>query len=393
MDTGKRTRVKQECNVQFYQTLKSEKRIKVHQGGTRSGKTYALCQYLVYKLTTSTKPLTISIVRKTLPALKGSVMRDFFTILDSIGLLYVGQHNKSENTYTYGKHTVEFLSVDEPQKIRGRKRNICYCNEVNELDFEDFRQLLMRTTDEMICDFNPSDPVHWIYDEVIERDDCDTWITTYKDNKFLPAELVAEIERLRAKDPDYWRVYGEGKRAVFSERQIFTNWQQIPRAEFPECDYVIYGLDFGFSQDPTAIVEVSKIGDKLYVHEICYRKGMTNRDIALFLKEKKINQNLIYCDAAEPKSIMELRQMDVAAKEATKGQGSVSAGISLLKEFDVIISSESENLKKEQQFYFWEQRKDETIINVPIDKHNHLMDALRYAVYSRYKKRNDFYVV
>lgn len=393
MDTGKRTRVKQECNIQFYQTLNSTKRIKVHQGGTRSGKTYALCQYLIYKLTTSDKPLTISIVRKTLPALKGSVMRDFFTILDSIGLLYVGQHNKSENTYTYGKHTVEFLSVDEPQKIRGRKRNICYCNEVNELDFEDFRQLLMRTTDEMICDFNPSDPVHWIYDEVIERDDCDTWITTYKDNKFLPSELVAEIERLRAKDPDYWRVYGEGKRAVFSERQIFTNWEQIPYAQFPECDYVIYGLDFGFSQDPTAIVEVSKIEDKLYVHEICYRKGMTNRDIALFLKEKKINQNLIYCDAAEPKSIMELRQMDVAAKEATKGQGSVSAGISLLKEFDVIISSESENLKREQQFYFWEQRKDETIINVPIDKHNHLMDALRYAVYSRYKKRNDFYVV
>lgn len=393
MDTGKRTRVRQQCNVQFYQTLNSEKRIKVHQGGTRSGKTYALCQYLIYKLTTSEKPLTISIVRKTLPALKGSVMRDFFSILDSIGLLYVGQHNKSENTYTYGKHTVEFLSVDEPQKIRGRKRNICYCNEVNELDFEDFRQLLMRTTDEMICDFNPSDPVHWIYDEVIERDDCDTWITTYKDNKFLPAELVAEIERLRAKDPDYWRVYGEGKRAVFSDRQIFTNWEYIPRSEFPECDYVIYGLDFGYSQDPTAIVEVSKVGEKLYIHEICYKKGLTNRDIAILLKEKKINQNLIYCDAAEPKSIMELRQMDVAAKEATKGQGSVSAGISLLKEFEIVVSNESENLKKEQQFYFWEQRKDETIINVPIDKHNHLMDALRYAVYSRYKKRNDFYVV
>ena len=393
MDTGKRTRVRQQCNVQFYQTLQSNKRIKVHQGGTRSGKTYALCQYIIYKLTTTEKPLTISIVRKTLPALKGSVMRDFFSILDSIGLLYVGQHNKSENTYTYGNHTVEFLSVDEPQKIRGRKRNICYCNEVNELDFEDFRQLLMRTTDEMICDFNPSDPVHWIYDEVIERDDCDTWITTYKDNKFLPSELVAEIERLRAKDPDYWRVYGEGKRAVFSERQIFTNWEYIPRSEFPECDYVIYGLDFGYSQDPTAIVEVSKVGEKLYVHEICYKKGLTNRDIAILLKEKKINQNLIYCDAAEPKSIMELRQMDVVAKEATKGQGSVSAGISLLKEFEIIVSNESENLKKEQQFYFWEQRKDETIINVPIDKHNHLMDALRYAVYSRYKKRTDFYVV
>ena len=394
MDTGtNRKRIAQKCNIQFYQTLNSTKRIKVHQGGTRSGKTYALCQYLIYKLTSSKKPLVISIVRKTLPALKGSVMRDFLEILDTLGILYVGQHNKSENTYTFGNHVVEFLSVDEPQKIRGRKRNICYCNEVNELDHEDFRQLLMRTTDEMICDFNPSDPVHWIYDEVITRDDCDTWITTYLDNKFLPAELVHEIERLKAKDPDYWRVYGEGKRAVFSDRQIFPNWQFIPKDEFPEFDDVFYGLDFGFSHDPTAIVQLAKVGDKLYIHEIMYKKGMTNRDIADFLKEKKLNEHIIYCESAEPKSIEELRQMDILAVPAIKGEGSIKAGISLLKEHEVICSSESQNLHNEFQFYFWEQLKDGTIINKPIDKHNHLMDAIRYGVYTKYKNRSDFFVV
>lgn len=389
----RRKRIEQKCNIQFYQTLNSDKRIKVHQGGTRSGKTYAICQYLIYRLTSSQKPLTISIVRKTLPSLKGSVQRDLFEILDNLGILYVGQHNKSENTYTFGNHVIEFLSVDEPQKIRGRKRNICYCNEVNELDFEDFRQLLMRTTDEMICDFNPSDPVHWIYDEVITRDDCDTWITTYQDNKFLPKELVDEIERLRARDPDYWRIYGEGKRAVFSHRQIFQNWEFIPKSEFPEFDDVFYGLDFGFAQDPTAIVEIAKVNDKLFIHEICYMKGMTNRDIADFLKEKGINDQMIYCDSAEPKSIEELKQMDVLALPAIKGQGSILPGISLIKEHDVFVSQESKNLEKEFNSYFWEQLKDETIINKPIDKWNHLMDAIRYGVYSKYKNRTDFFVV
>jgi phage terminase large subunit len=394
MDTGQnRKRVVQKCNIQFYQTLNSKARIKVHQGGTRSGKTYAICQYLIYKLTSTTKPLVISIVRKTLPAIKGSVQRDFMEILDNLGILFLGNHNKSENTYTYGNHTVEFLSVDEPQKIRGRKRNICYINEGNELDYEDYRQLLMRTEDEMIIDFNPSDPIHWIYDEVVNRDDCETWITTYQDNKFLPAELVAEIERLKERDPDYWRVYGEGKRAVFSERQIFPKWKQIPKDNFPEFDEVFYGLDFGYAQDPTAIVQIAKVKDRLYLHEVCYKKGMTNRDIAEFIKSNKYDQDLFYCDSAEPKSIEELRQMDILAKPAIKGTGSINAGISLLKEYDVFYSFESKNLHNEFQFYFWEQLKDGTIINKPIDKQNHLMDAIRYGVYSKYKNRNDFFVI
>ena len=366
-----RKRIKQHCNVQFYQTLNSKARIKVHQGGTRSGKTYAICQYLIYKLTSTKEPLIISIVRKTLPAIKGSVQRDFLEILDDIGILFVGNHNKSENTYTFGNHIVEFLSVDEPQKIRGRKRNICFINEGNELNFEDYQQLLMRTEDEMIIDFNPSDPIHWIYDHVITREDCDTWITTYNDNKFLPQELVNEIERLKARDPDYWRVYGEGQRAVFSDRQIFTNWNFIPYADFPEFDDVSYGLDFGFSQDPTAIVQVARVNDKLYIHEICYKKGMTNRDIADFIKEKKLNDHLFYCDSAEPKSIEELRQMDMLAKPAIKGEGSIKAGIGLIKEHDVYVSIESKNMAKEYQYYFWEQLKDGTIINKPIDKQNH----------------------
>jgi len=242
-------RIEQHCNKQFYDLINSNKRFKVHQGGTRSGKTYAVCQYLTYLLTESEEPLVISIIRKTLPALKGSVLRDIISILEKTGLYYLGIHNKSANTFEYGKHLVEFLSVDEPQKIRGRKRNIAFLNEGNELTIEDFRQINMRTLDMVIVDFNPSDPIHWIYDDLVPRDDCDTWITTYKDNKFLSQDLVYEIERMKLKDPDYWRVYGEGLKAVFSARQIFNNWNFIPYSDFPEFDIdndAIIGIDFGY---------------------------------------------------------------------------------------------------------------------------------------------------
>lgn len=389
---GERT-IEQFCNRQFYDLIHSKKRFRVHQGGTRSGKTYAICQYIAYLLTTESKPLTISIIRKTLPALKGSVYRDFIQILEQIGIYYLGTHNKSENTFTYNKHLIEFLSVDEPQKIRGRKRNIAFLNEANELTIEDFRQINMRTTDFMIMDFNPSDPVHWIYDDIIPRDDCDTWITTYKDNKFLNKQIVFEIERMRERDPDYWRVYGEGQQAVFSKRQIFNNWTFIPYADFPDFDNPAIGLDFGYTLDPSAMVIGQKFGDKLYIHELLYKTQMTNHDIASFLKANKLDQVLVFADSAEPKSIDELKQLGCWVKGANKGTGSISAGISLLKEFDVYVSQESKNLIKEYHNYYWTELKDGTIINKPIDKFNHGMDALRYLTYSQYSNRQEFFVI
>lgn len=382
-----------DCNIQFEQLLNSDKRFRVHQGGTRSGKTYAVCQYLAYLLRSSEEPLTISIIRKTLPALKGSVQRDFIQILEQLGMYYQGVHNKAENTFKYRNHLVEFLSIDEPQKIRGRRREIAYLNEANELNLEDFRQINMRTTGFLILDFNPSDPVHWIYDEIIPREDCDTWITTYKDNKFLSPELVFEIERMRERDPDYWRVYGEGLQASFSKRQIYANWQFIPEADMPEFDDPIIGLDFGYSNDPTAAVLVQKVNDKLYVKELLYQTGMTNNDIADFLKKNGYDQVLVYADSAEPKSIEEIKRLGCWIKPAIKGQGSIMAGISLVKEFDVYATDTSKNLMKEYHNYYWEELKDGTIINKPLDKMNHLQDSLRYAVYSVYSKRTDFFII
>lgn len=390
--------MKQRINKQFRQLRKSNARLRVHQGGTRSGKTYAICQYLIWLLVeTKDNPLVISIVRKTLPALKGSVQRDFMEIAEAVNMFNDGAvFNKVESQFLYNGHLVEFLSVDDSQKIRGRKRNIAFLNEANELNIEDFRQINMRTTDYLILDFNPSDPVHWIYDEIIPRDDCDTWITTYRDNKFLSKDLVFEIERMRERDPDYWRVFGEGQKAVFTARQIFNNWTFKPLSEFPEFDRNmegVVGLDFGYTNDPTAAAYIIRKGDTIYIHELIYKTGLTNSDIVDELKRLGYDQTLIYYDAAEPKSGEEMKRLGMYVKAAVKGTGSVNAGISLLKEFDIVVSQESKNIIKEYHSYYWEELRDGTIINKPMDRFNHAMDAIRYGVYSQYSKRNDFFVI
>lgn len=320
-------------------------------------------------------------------------MRDLISILEQTGIYWKGEHNKSNNEFTYNGHLIEFLSVDEPQKIRGRKRNIAFLNEANELTLEDFRQINMRTTDSVIMDFNPSDPVHWIYEDIIPREDCDTWITTYKDNKFLQADIVKEIERMKERDPDYWRVYGEGQQAVFSKRQIFNNWTFIPFADFPEFDNPSIGLDFGFDVDPTAIVLGQKFGNRIYIHELMYSNQKTGKDIADFIKEKKHDQTLIFADGSWGSSVEDIRRQGCLIKKANKGPGSVEAGIQLLKEFDIFISLESKNIIKEYRSYMWNELKDGTIINKPVDKNNHAMDAIRYLVYSQYSKRTEFFVI
>ena len=388
---GKR-RVKEFCNRQFYEAVNSKQRIKIFQGGSRSGKSWALMQYCLYLITTETKPITISIVRKTLPALKRSVLRDFNIIAKSLGVYYLGEFNKTELVFNYNGHTIEFFSADDAQKIRGSTRDVLWCEECNELNIEDFRQLSMRTKREILMSFNPSDPVHFIYD-LCERDDADLFISTYRDNKFIAPEVKKELERLKKRDPDFWRVYGEGQRAVFSQRQIFRDWNYIDESEFPEELDWFMGCDFGYTNDPTAICLIAKKNDKVFVKEVLYKTGMTNRDIANHLKSLGLENLLMFCDSAEPKSVEELRQMGILAKGAIKGAGSINAGLSLMREFDFYVSNKATNVKSEQMKYVWEELKDGTIINKAVDRDNHAMDCLRYGLYSRFKNRNEFFVI
>ena len=197
----------------FEQLENSNKRISVHQGGTRSGKTFNILIWLVITLLRSENKV-VTICRKTLPALKGTAYRDFLSILDMMELYNIANHNKTELTYNIGSNLVEFISLDQPQKVRGRKRDMLFINEANEITQEDWRQLTMRTNCKAILDYNPSDEFHFIYDEILTRDDCDFTRTTYLDNPFLSKAIVREIERYKEVDPNYWRVYGLGERGA-----------------------------------------------------------------------------------------------------------------------------------------------------------------------------------
>lgn len=385
-----------ECNTQFYQTINSDKRIIVHQGGSRSGKTYAICQYLIYLLTTRKKKLIITIARKTLPALKGSVFRDFMEIAEKVGISYFAEINKADLTFKYKNHLVEFISLDNEMKVRGRKRTHCFLNEANEFYLEDFNQLSLRTTEKMILDFNPSDVLHWIYSDICTRDDCDTYITTFEDNAFLDPEIKKEILRMKEKDADRWRVYGLGERATFKEGQIFDNWQWIDYKKFLDKEHceVAYGLDFGFSNDPTTIVEVRRKNDRLYVHELLFRKGLTNQDIFEEIKKLGLQEEIIICDSAEPKSIEELRRLGAYCKPSQKGKGSVLNGIQVIKEYEVFASKQSKNLLQEYQYYIWSSNRDGKSINkIKQNGMDHLMDALRYAVTTGLSRARDFVIV
>ena len=385
-----------ECNTQFYQTVNSDKRIIVHQGGSRSGKTYAICQYLIYLLTTRKKKLIITIARKTLPALKGSVFRDFMEIAENVGISYFAEINKADLTFKYKNHLVEFISLDNEMKVRGRKRTHCFLNEANEFYLEDFNQLSLRTTERMILDFNPSDVLHWIYSDICTRDDCDTYITTFEDNAFLDPEIKKEILRMKEKDADRWRVYGLGERATFKEGQIFDNWQWIDYKKFLDKEHceVAYGLDFGFSNDETTIVEVRRKNDRLYVHELLFRKGLTNQDIFDEIKKLGLQEEIIICDSAEPKSIEELRRLGAYCKPSQKGKGSVLNGIQVIKEYEVFASKQSKNLLQEYQYYIWDSNRDGKSINkIKQNGMDHLMDALRYAVTTGLSRARDFVIV
>ena len=396
MDSGKQT-IKEYCNRQFYEALESKARFKIFVGGSRSGKTIGLVQYILYLITTTPTPLTISIVRATLPSLKRSVLRDFIQVSQKLGIFDKGVFNKTENIFKFDKHKVEFFSLDDAQKIKGSKRDICYFCEIDECGYDEFNQIIMRTTDHILCCFNPSEPVHFIYDIMDDKDmpgGVDVFHSTYKDNHFLEPSVVQQIESMKVRNPDLWRVYGEGQRAMISNKQIFNNWQFVSRDDFPEFDDMYLACDFGYTIDPCCILEFAKIKDKIYVHELLYKTGMTNGDIAEFIKDNKLQDRIIYCDSAEPKSIEELKRWGLTAKPAIKGPGSISAGISLLKEYQVILSKESKNAINEYYSYSWDELKDGTLINKPKpNQADHFCDSLRYGVYSRYKNRTEFYVI
>jgi phage terminase large subunit len=368
-----------QATIVFNKNYQSNKKIKVNQGGSRSSKTYSLAQLMIVKALE--KPRIISIVRKTLPALKATAYRDFLEILEVNGIYNPTHHNKTELTYTLQGSLIEFVSVDQPQKIRGRKRNILWGNEANELGYDDWRQLIMRTEEDIYLDFNPSDEYHWIYDHVLTREDSELIKSTYKDNPFLAPEIIKEIERMEKEDPEYWKVYGLGERATKSNK-IYTNWEiyhDEPKGE------KVYGLDFGYNH-PTSLVQVIEHDGAFYIKELIYESYLTNSMRLQKANDIGLDKNTpLYPDIEDTAAVEEWRRAGFNVKDTNKGAGSVKAGIDFIKRHKLYIHADSVNLQKEIKGYSW-KTKGEQVLDEPVKINDDGVDSFRYPIYSHFAK-------
>jgi phage terminase large subunit len=355
---------------------KLKKRLRIVQGGTSSSKTFTilplLIQYAIQKPNSE-----ISVVSESIPHLKRGALKDFLKIMDWTNNFNPNNFNKSNLTYKFTNGSyIEFFSADQPDKLRGARRDILFINECNNVTFESYQQLAIRTKKFIYLDYNPTNEF-WVHTEL--KEDSDFIILTYKDNEALDPAIIKEIEKAKVKAEtsaywdNWWKVYGLGQIGSL-DGVIFNNWQSIDAIPY-DARLLGYGLDFGYSNDPTAIVEVYKWNDKRIINEICYQKELSNSQIAKFINTKMP----CYCDSAEPKSIAELKMHGINAIAVEKGADSINYGISLMQENQYLITSRSTNLISELRKYAWDKdKKTGSKLNKPIDDFNHGIDSLRY---------------
>ena len=353
-----------------WDALNGEARFIVNQGGSRSSKTYSLCQLIIiYCIQNPNK--VVSIIRKTFPALRATVMRDFFEIMKDLELYEKTNHNMSENIYRFPNGSiVEFFSVDDEQKIRGRKRDIAWCNEANELWFEDYQQLNMRTEEKMIFDYNPSDSSSWLYK--LPPEESVLIKSTYRDNPFLPESIKRQIEDLKRTDEAMYQIYALGERAI-SKSNIYNTWTFLGKRPVRFQSYV-YGLDFGYNH-PTALMRVYWSDGDIFVEPVIYESYLTTSELIERFKQLEIEKSVdILADYSRPEIIAELQNAGYNVNNANK---SVKMGIDYVKTFGVFCQ-EDESLKKEYENYKWKKIGD-VITEEPIKLYDDAMDAVRYA--------------
>jgi len=373
-------------------------RICILQGGTRSGKSYSAVQYLIVRALQESN-LTISIVRKSFPSLRISTLRDFRSIMQSLGIWSEESWRASENVYGFDNGSmIEFLSVQDSERRKGTKRDILFIDEVNELDYEDYFQLFIRTSNKTILAYNPSFPAsHWIYTQVATHPEAQTFISTFLDNPFLDDELVREIQRLELTSPSYWKIYGLGQIGVV-EGLIFDNIHVIDN--IPDTAEILgYGVDFGFTNDPTAIVSLWKDDDGIYFDEIMYDKGLLSNQISNLLRASydRFGKKEVIADSADPRLIEEIFRSGVNIKPAVKGPDSISAGIDIMKQHKIFLTKDSKNMINEFYSYTWGKNKMEQLTNEPDSRcADHALDACRYVaswMLSQRKKNYGTYAI
>jgi len=353
------------------------KRIRAIQGGTSASKTISVLLYLIAKAQSDTTPTLTSIVSESFPHLRRGAMRDFLNILEEHKYFKDGRWSKTDFTYTFETGSkIEFFSVDQPGKVRGPRRDRLFINEANNIPFEAFEQLEVRTKEFIFLDWNPTNEF-WFYEHVANRDDVDHIILTYKDNEALDPAIVAAIEQRKGR-PTWWKVYGEGQLGEVEDR-IYTGWKIID--EIPhEARLERYGLDFGYKNDPTAIIAIYYFNGGYILDEVLYQKGLSNKQIAdTLLNHRKA---LTIADSSEPKSIDEIRLYGINVTATTKGPGSVLQRIQMMQDQQISVTKQSINTIKEYRNYLWENDKNGRILNEPIGIFNHAMDAACYAMRS-----------
>lgn len=375
-------------------------RKKVIQGGTSAGKTYAIIPILINKAV-KTPRLKITVVGETIPAVKDGPVDIFKSIMNDTGR-WIESHwiaNPMEYTFANGSR-IQFKAFDTDGKAKASgKRDILFLNEANHIPFNIADALIIRSK-EIFIDFNP-DEEFWVHTEVLPEPNSELLVLTYKDNEACPPETIEDLEIKLSKAKKeteagikngYWtnwcRVYIDGEVGTL-QGAVFQNWKQVD--EIPkDAEFMAYGLDFGFTNDPTAMVGVWKQNGELYVKEMIYETRLTNQDICKRLTQLGISgRDLIIADSAEPKSIEEIRQAGFYVQAARKGADSIRASINTLQEYEINVTSDSRNVLKERRAYKWATDAAGKTLNVPIDAFNHSIDALRYVALNKiFSRRN-----
>ena len=362
--------------------MRMKKRIRAIQGGTSASKTVSIILYLIHLAQSDVKPTLTSIVSESFPHLKRGVMRDFLLILEQHNYFNEKSWNRSDFTYTFETGSkIEFFSADQPSKVRGPRRDRLFINEANNVPYETFDQLEVRTKEFIFLDWNPTTEF-WFYTDVLgQRDDVEHITLTYKDNEALSHEIVASIEQRKGRS-GWWQVYGLGQLGEV-EGKIYKDWQildDIPH----EAKLERYGLDFGYSNDPTAIVAIYRFNGGFILDEITFSKGLSNKQIADIL----LNQDkaLVIADSAEPKSIDEIASygVDIMGVSKTRGESKTQTwkkwSIALVQDQRMSVTSRSVNVIKEYRNYLWATDKEGKILNEPEHQFSHSMDAISYGI-------------
>ena len=377
--------------------LSLKKRKKVIQGGSSASKTYSILAVLIDK-SAKTARLEASVVSESIPHLRRGAIKDFAKIMKDTGRWADERWNKSLLTYTFANGSfIEFFSADQEDRLRGARRNILYINEANNITFEAYHQLAIRTSHDIYIDFNPSEEF-WAHTELIPEDDTDFIILTYRDNEGLPENVIKDFENAQKKAQielsqgikGFWynwcQVYVDGVVGTL-QGAVFNNWKQCDTIPL-NSELIRYGLDFGFTNDPSAMLGVWRYNGELYVKQFIYESGLTNQDISNKVYSFSINSRIV-ADSAEPKSIEELRRLGHSIEGAQKGKDSIIHSINTLQQFQINVTKDSVDLIRELRSYKWIVDKTNKPTNEPVDYNNHLIDALRYVALNAINKDED----